>query len=177
LKTSSFASGTHWNEEIREYRERQGRTAYGFPLPCLTINNIPALVGQVTGDRRANEVAAKVLPNEEADKETADVRSELIRSVEVRSKAQRTYLSSFTSMVNCGISNFRVDLDYAYDDVFERDIFIRPIPNPLAVLWDPRASDPTGRDAQYCFVSTAFPRMSSRPASRMRRPARSTPKG
>lgn len=153
LRDLKFASGEHWDSQVREYRERMGTERYGFPLPCLTVNNIPALIGQVTGDRRANEVAVKVLPNEKGDKETADVRSEMIRSIEVRSKAQRIYLSSFGAMVNCGISNFRVDLDYAYDDVFERDIFIRDIPNPLAVLWDPLAADPTGRDAGYCFVT------------------------
>lgn len=152
LNDLRFAAGEHWDEQVRQYRERVGIERYGFPLPCLTVNNIPALIGQVTGDRRANEVAVKVLPNEEGDKETADVRAEIIRSIEVRSKAQRTYLSSFGTMVNCGVSNFRVDLDYAYDDVFERDIFIRPIPNPMAVLWDPQAVDPTGRDADHCFV-------------------------
>lgn len=147
-----FAAGEHWDEQVREYRERMGVERYGFPLPCLTVNNMPALIGQVTGDRRANEVAVKVLPNEDGDREGADVRSEMIRSIEIRSKAQRVFMASFTSMVCCGISNFRVDLDYAYDDVFERDIFIRPIPNPLAVLWDPLAVDPTGRDASHCFV-------------------------
>lgn len=153
-----FAAGEHWDSQVRQYREEMGIAKYGFPLPCLTINTVPQYINQVVGDRRANEVAIKVLPNEEGDKQTADVRSELIRSIEVRSKAQRVYMGTFQSMVNCGISNLRVDLDYAYDDAFERDLFIRDIPNPLAVLWDPRSADPTGRDAEYCFVSETITR-------------------
>jgi len=158
LRDLKFARGEHWDDQVKAYRERLGRELYGFPLPCLTVNNVPAVAAQVTGDRRANEVAIKVLPNEAGDVETADVRSELIRNIEVRSRAQRIYLSSFTSAVYCGMSNFRVDLDYAYDDVFERDIFIRDIPNPLAVLWDPESADATGRDAQYCFVAENMPK-------------------
>jgi hypothetical protein len=159
LKDLQFAAGEHWDAQVREYRERMGIEKYGFPLPCLTINNMPAVVAQVTGDRRANEVSIKILPNEETDKATTDARSEIIRSIEVRSRAQSSvYLPAFSSMVNGGIHNFRVDLDYAYDDVFDRDIFINNIPNPLAVLWDPMAADPTGRDAGYCFVSDKISR-------------------
>jgi hypothetical protein len=153
IRDLKFAAGEHWDDQVRQYREQLGIQKYGFPLPCLTINNIPAIVAQVTGDRMANETAIKVLANEESDKVSADVRSEIIRSIEVRSKAQRVYRQTFQGMVNCGISNFRIDLDYAYDDVFERDLFVRGIPNPLAVLWDPMSADPTGKDAGYCFVA------------------------
>lgn len=145
-----FAAGEQWDDEIREYREAGDRP---FPLPCLTINQIPQFVGQVVGDRRANSTSIKVLPREDGDKDVAEVRSELIRSIEHQSKADRVYTQAFEQAVTCGIGNFRVDLDYAYEDAFERDLFIRSIPNPLAVNWDPMAADPTGRDAGWCFVN------------------------
>lgn len=145
-----FAAGEQWDDEVREYRESSDRP---FPLPCLTINQVPQFVGQVVGDRRANQTSIKVLPREDGDKEVAAVRSELIRSIEHHSKADRVYTQAFEQAVTCGIGNFRVDLDYAYEDAFDRDLFIRGIPNPLAVNWDPMAADPTGRDAGWCFVT------------------------
>lgn len=145
-----FAAGEQWDDEVREYREGGDRP---FPLPCLTINQLPQFIGQVVGDRRANSTTIKVMPREDGDKEVAEVRSELIRSIEHQSKADRIYTQSFEQAVTCGIGNFRVDLDYAYEDAFDRDLFIRGIPNPLAVNWDPMAADPTARDANWCFVT------------------------
>lgn len=144
-----FAAGEQWDERVKNYRESNKP----FPLPCLTINTLPQFVGQVVGDRRANQTSIKVLPRESGDTKVAEVRSELIRSIELQSKANRVYIQAFQQAVTCGIGNFRVDLDYADEDVFERDIFINGIANPLAVLWDPMAQDPTARDAEYCFVA------------------------
>jgi hypothetical protein len=104
------------------------------------------------GDWRANETSIKVLPREDGDSTVAQVRTELIRSIELQSKASRIYASSLGQMAACGISNFRVSVEEAIDNPFLRDIFIRDIPNPLAVWWDPLSHDPTGRDATYCFV-------------------------
>jgi hypothetical protein len=133
---------------------QRGRIRAGlhFPLPCLTINTLPQFIGQVVGDRRANQTSIKVLPRESGDIKIAEIRSELIRSIEIQSKADRVYATTFEAMAACGIANFRVDMDYAYEDAFERDLFIRAIPNPLAVGWDPYSGDPTGRDAAFCFV-------------------------
>ena len=123
------------------------------PRPCLTINTTLSFTKQITGDRLANQISIKVLPREDGDKEVAEIRTEMLRTVEHQSRAQRVYRQAFEQAVMCGIGNFRVDLDYAYDDAFERDVFIRGIPNPLAVIWDPLAADPTGRDAGWCFVA------------------------
>jgi hypothetical protein len=150
LSDLEFAAGEQWDPRVRTYREGSDRP---FPLPCLTINQLPQFIGQVVGDRRANQTSIKVLPREDGDKDVAEVRSELIRSIELQSKADRTYTQSFEQAVTCGMGNFRVDLDYAYEDAFDRDLFIRGIPNPLAVSWDPLAGDPTARDAMWCFVT------------------------
>lgn len=155
LEDLKFAAGEQWDDRVRQYRESGDRP---FPLPCLTINTLPQFIGQVVGDRRANQTSIKVLPRESGDKKVAEVRSELIRSIELQSKAERIYTQSFEQGVTCGIGNFRIDLDYAYEDAFERDLFIRGIPNPLAVMWDPLASDPTARDANWCFVADRITR-------------------
>lgn len=148
LEDLRFAAGEQWDQRVRDYRENSGP----FPLPCLTINTLPQFIGQVIGDRRANQTSIKVLPNDDGDVKIAQVRSEVFRSIELRSKAERVYTNAFDNAVTCGIGNFRIDIDYARDDAFERDIFINPIPNPFAVRWDPLAFDPTGRDAGWCFV-------------------------
>lgn len=151
IEDQKFVAGDQWDSQVRQFRETP-TASRPFPLPCLTINTLPQFVGQVIGDRRANATAIKVLPREDGDVKIAEVRSELIRSIELQSKADRVRAIAFEQQVSCGIGNTRIDLDWAYEDAFDRDLFIRSIPNPLAVLWDPMAAEPTGRDAKYCFV-------------------------
>jgi hypothetical protein len=48
-------------------------------------------------------------------------------------------------------------VEYARDDVFDQDLFIRPIDDAFSVTWDRMSIDPTGRDARRCFVEDGIP--------------------
>lgn len=151
LEDLQFVAGDQWDPTVKAAREAKGR-------PCLTINVLPQFIGQVIGDRRINKTTIKVRPKKDATVEQAEVRSGIIKSIEAYSRAERVYDAACEDQVTCGISNFRIDLDYAENDVFDQDIFIRHIPNPLAVIWDRMSVDPTGRDANHCFVQDIMPR-------------------
>lgn len=144
-----FLAGEQW--DASDVTARNGR-------PCLTINTLPQFVAQVVGDIRINRPAIKARPAEDADVDLASIREGLIRAIEHDSKAQQVYATAGQSQVACGIGNFRVALEYARDDAFERDIRIKPIPDPFAVVWDPSRTEPTGADAGYCFVTDEMPR-------------------
>jgi hypothetical protein len=144
-----FFAGEHWDAD--DLKARAG-------LPCLTINTLPQQVAQVIGDTRINRPSIKARPAEDADKELAEVREGLIRAIEYDSKAQQIYANAGQSQVACGIGNFRVALEYASADVFDRDIRIKAIPNPFAVVWDAALTEPTGADAGHCFVTDELPR-------------------
>lgn len=146
-----FTYVDQWDPDTRMEREAAGR-------PCLTINDLPQFVGQVIGDRRINKTTIKVVPARDGTVQIADTRMGLIKTIEQNSRATRVYDMVCEDQVVCGIGNFMVVLDYAYNDVFNQDIFIRPIPNPLAVIWDRMSYDPTGRDARHCFVIDTIPR-------------------
>ncbi len=138
-----FLAGEQW--ERSDVDARKGR-------PCLMINQLPQFVAQVVGDIRINQPSIKARPAEDADKDLAEVREGLIRAIEHDSKAQQVYATAGTSQVGCGIGNFQVVLQYAADDVFDRDIRIKSIPDPFAVVWDCAMTDPSGADAGHVFV-------------------------
>lgn len=148
LIDKKFAAGQQWDQEVLE--QRAG-------LPCLTINSIPQFVAQLVGDWRESKRGIKILPVEEGDKDVAEIRGDLIRSIETTSRADRVYDSAFESTVQCGEGAFRVAVEYAKDDVFDQDIFIRLIDDALSVVWDRMSVDPTGRDARHCFVDDLIP--------------------
>lgn len=151
LEDLEFVAGKQWDPLVEAARE--GR-------PIITVNTLPQQIGQVIGDRRMNKTAIKVRPTKDATMEMAQARSGLIKSIEHLSRADRVYDSALESQVSCGVGNWRVNLDWADDDAFDQDIFIRLIPNPLAVVWDRYAVDPTGRDAMRCFVQDNVDRKS-----------------
>lgn len=149
LEDKKFAAGEQWDPVVLE--QRQG-------LPCLVINNIPQFTAQLVGDWRESRKAVKVVPSTDEDTDVASVRGDLVRNIEMQSRADRVYDSAFESLVQCGDGAFRVAVEYARDDVFDQDLFIRPIEDALSVVWDRFAMDPTGRDAKRVFVNDRMPK-------------------
>ena len=149
LDDKKFAAGEQWDPIV--LRQREG-------LPCLVINNIPQFTAQIVGDWREARAAIKVIPSNDEDVDVASVRSDIVRSIEAQSRADRVYDSAFESLVQCGDGAYRISVEYARNDVFDQDLFIRPIEDALSVVWDRFSVDPTGRDAKRCFVSDKIPK-------------------
>jgi hypothetical protein len=149
LEDLKFLAGEQWDPDAIALR--QGR-------PMLTINTLPQHVAQVVGDLRINPPAIKVRPSKGGTKDLAEVREGLIRAIEQESDAQGVYISAGTNQTACGIGNFRVGLKYETEDGFDRDITIEHIPNAFAVVWDPKSTERTGKDASWCFVDDEMPR-------------------
>lgn len=143
LDDKKFSAGEQWDPIVLE--QRKG-------LPCLVINNIPQFTAQLVGDWRESRKAIKVVPSNDEDVDVATIRGDLIRSIEMQSRADRVYDSSFESLVQCGDGSFRISVEYAKDDVFDQDIFVRPIEDCLSTVWDRFSVDPTGRDARRAYV-------------------------
>lgn len=148
LEDKKFVAGDQWDAQVLQ--QRQG-------LPNLVINTMPQFTAQLVGDWRENRNAVKVLPGESGDKAIADVRSDLIRSIQTKCRADRVYDNAFESTIQCGDGAFRVAVQYATDDVFDQEIAVLPIDDCLSVVWDRLSIDPTARDAKRCFVEDTMP--------------------
>jgi len=143
LEDAEFVAGEQWPQQVVD--QRRGR-------PCLTINRLPTFVRQVSNEVRLKPPSINILPAEDGDRATAEVLEGLVRSIESRSKAKRIYARAIEDSSRCGMGFWRVDTEYANDETFDLDLVIRPISNPLGVLFDPDMTDPLGADAKFCFV-------------------------
>lgn len=148
LDDKQFAAGEQWDPDVLEHRKG---------LPCLKINTVPQFTAQLVGDWRQSRNAVKVVPAEDGDIEVASIRGDLIRAIELKSRASRVYDAAFESVVQCGDGAFRISVEYSKDDVFDQEIYIRPIDDAMSVVWDRMSIDPTGRDARHCFVDDTIP--------------------
>lgn len=147
MEDLKFLTGDQWPEEAR--REREGDSK-----PVLTINRLPQFVRQVTGDIRRMNPAINVSPaSDDATDETAELIEGLIRHIEYNSDASSVYEQTAESAAACSIGWFRVRHDYESDDSFDQEILIERIRNPFSVYCDPKAEDPTRRDAGYVFIT------------------------
>lgn len=146
-----FLAGEQWDEALARQRIADGK-------PVFTINRLPQYVRQVTGDIRLNPPGIKVRAVDGgADPKTAETYTGLIRNVEAQSNATLAYVTGGENAAACGVGFWRVTYDYRDDSSFEMDLGIERIPSPFACLFDPGAIDPTGRDANWCFVSDLIP--------------------
>ena len=145
-----FAASEQWPDAIKRQRELEGR-------PCLTVNELPQYVRQVTGDMRLNRPSIKVAPAEDGDVAAAEVIEGLIRSIEDQSDATRVYVERLEDACRSNMGFMRVTTKYASDEAFDLDLRIEGIGNPFSVVWDPSAQEPTLRDARYLFVYDDMP--------------------
>ena len=140
-------SGLQWPEEVKRQRERDRR-------PCLTVNRMPTFIRQIVNDARMNKPSIKCHPvDSNADVETAKILNGLIKQIEVNSSADAAYSKAIDDAVSMGFGYFRVDVDFAQDDTFERDIKIERIMNPFSVYRDPRSTAVDSSDWNMCFVT------------------------
>ncbi len=152
LTDLKFRSGEQWPEDLKNEREEAGR-------PCLVIDKINEKVRQVIGDHRQNRQQIKVNPvDDDADTDTADVISGLIRNIEYISHSPSVYTTGLESAVSCGRGFWRIVTRYANDDDFDQEAYLERIANVFSVHWDGLCQDLFFRDARYIFVSQVIGR-------------------
>lgn len=135
-----------WPEESRRQRMDQGR-------PCLTIDQLGPVVRQVVNDCRMNKPEIKVRPvDSHGDPRTAEIISGLIRNIEYTSNADIAYDTAVDYAVSSSRGYMRVVSDYASDDVFDQDLLIRAVPDPMTIIPDPYSTCADSSDWNQCFV-------------------------
>ncbi len=144
-------NGFQWDEQLRKAREIEKR-------PCLTTNKVKQHNRQITNDARQNKPAIRVYAVDSgADKKTAEILNGLIRHIESNSNADTAYDIASEFAVDAGLGYWRVTTDYAADDSFDQELYIRTVPNPLNVYLG-KHTEPDGSDAKRAFVFQDMPK-------------------
>lgn len=152
-----FANGDarnhdQWPEESRSIREIDAK-------PCFTFNIVHQHNLQIINDARQNKMAmvAKATGGG-ASYESAQIYSGLLRHIEYQSNAQNVYTTAVRTQVEGGVGYWRVVADYADEDSFDQDIFIRRVKNPLSVYLDPDCNEADRSDARFGFIFDTLPK-------------------
>jgi hypothetical protein len=141
-----------WPADIARQRREERR-------PALTINRIPSFIRQIVNDSRQNKPQIKVKPvDDNADTETANMLSGLIRNIEKASNADVAYDTAIDFAVSAGFGYIRVDVEYSYDDSFDKHLCIKRVANPLMVYGDPHSTEADSCDWNTSFVVDYMPK-------------------
>jgi hypothetical protein len=140
-----------WPDTLRTARDAVSK-------PCLTINVVRQHNLMIANGLRRNKSSVRVVGvGNGATAESASVFRDLIRRIEYQSQAQASvYAPARKWQVDGGIGWIRVATDYAGDDTFDQEVFLKPVLDPLAVYVDPDCKMHDCSDAKFLF---AFDRM------------------
>ena len=127
-----FVAGDQWPQAVKNAR--------GTTRPMLTINQLPQFVHQVTNPTRTADIAIKASPvDDAADVQIAKIYNGLIKQIEYQSTAKSVYVTGNEHQAMCGIGWWQVVTQYVDDAIFDQEIRIQRIENPLSVFCDPAA--------------------------------------
>lgn len=154
IEDIKFANGDarnlyQWNLAVRQSR------GYGTidERPCLTVNKVRQHCLQIINDAKQNKPSVRVKPiGNGATFEAAQVFEGIVNHIEYISNAQQAYDTASTFQVQGGIGWWRIVTDFANEDSFDQEIFIRRIKDPLTVYMDPDIREVDGSDASFAFV-------------------------
>ena len=138
-----------WTQSAMEVR------GYGTvnERPCLTTNKVRQHNLQIINDAKQNKPSVKVKPvGNGATYDSALVFSSVCEHIEYISNAQQAYDTAVNFQVQGGIGWWRIVTDYAGDDSFDQEIFIRRVKDPLTIYMDPDIREQDGSDAKFAFV-------------------------
>lgn len=135
-----------WPDGLKELRDKEKR-------PCLTLSEFNSFIRQVVNEARANRPSIQVVPADgNADKDTAEIISGLIRNIEVSSDADVAYDTAVDSAVSGGFGYFRINISETSDDNFDKDITIERIADALTVYGDPDSEAADSSDWNCAFI-------------------------
>lgn len=139
-------NGYQWPESMRNQRTDNSR-------PCLTINKTRVHALMVINEAKENRPSVKVnAVGGDASYESAQVYEGVIRHIEYQSNATDAYDTALEFQVKTGIGYWRVMTEYAGDDSFDQELYIRRIRNPMTVYLDPDIKEMDGSDAKFGFI-------------------------
>lgn len=146
-------SGDPWEPEDRKTRKDASR-------PCINHDELNQYVFQFVNNLRQNPRGVKIDPRGNgANDQTAELRQDIIRTVEANSQAKSIYLKACQDMAEGSYGFCRISRRYVLSNpdpkdprFFDQEIVVKPIPNPDSVLYDPDCKEPDWSDAAWCFV-------------------------
>lgn len=145
LEADRFYVGDQWPTNVQENRRLESR-------PCLTLNQLPKYVRQVTNDQRQNRPQIHISPTHDSTVDQAKVWEGMVRHIQVESNADVAYDTACLSQVVKGFGYWQIGTEYEDEKSFNQKVCINPIKNSFSVYIDADAKKYDYSDMMYAFI-------------------------
>jgi len=160
LKFDRALPDDQWPESLRKARAG-GIAPDGSVIaarPCLVISKVDQPVQQVINEARKARLGIIIKPKGNgANKEGAELRQGMIRSIENDSRANIARIWALERAVKCGRGAYRILKTQANDGDFDMDLVVQRIKNQGCVYLDPYAQEPDWSDGEFAFITDDMP--------------------
>jgi len=155
LRCMKFAQGgdNQWDANVLSNYRQQNR-------PTESYNQIPNFTNQVTNDMRMNMAQTSFIPNDDEDKEKAEVMEDLVRAIQATSEGEVAYDAAAYTQVTGGWGYWRYRTEYEDESDPDNDnqvIKVDWIPNPLMVYDDPNCTQQDRLDREWLIHTYDIP--------------------
>lgn len=151
-----------WPDDVKNARAGSTQGIGGLPpvppRPCLTINKLRVPVEQISTEARQARLTLQFAPKGSgATRDTAEAFEDIVRGIQVESRAHLARQWAFDRAIKCGRGFYRILTEYANDGDFDQDIVYKRILNQSCVYLDPAATEPDWSDGEWAFVVEDIP--------------------
>lgn len=107
-----------------------------YDRPRYTFDRTKPLLMKAWGEIADQEIQVNIKPADgSSDKQTATTLAGLYRNIEYQSKAKDIYSTATRRFMTCGFDAVMIEQDWADNDSFSQELFIRSIPNAVDRVW------------------------------------------
>ena len=140
---TSFIMGHQWDHD----EETMLKTYRKIPL---VVNKLATLANSVLGEQMQNTPQLQVVPLDNCDAQTAEIREALVKELIFSSGAKTAYQEAAKQSLLGGFGAYAVLNDYAHENSFDQDIFFTSFKDPTKCYWDISADEINKTDGMHC---------------------------
>lgn len=140
---NEFVLGDQWTPEesdaLKNYKK----------IP-LKFNKLGTMSNGLLGEQQQNTPQLQVVPMENCDDETAELRELIVKNIMFSGNAKTTYQTAAKQSFIGGFGAFAVITDYINDKSFDQDIVYISFKDPTKCYWDASAETESKTDGMHC---------------------------
>lgn len=139
----NFVLGSQWEDKEDELLRK-------FKKVPLQFNKLATLVNSLLGEQQQNTPQLEVVPMDNCDEETAQIRELLVKDIMFASNTKVVYQVAAKQAAIGGFGAFALDTDYIHERSFDLDIKYRYFKDATQCYWDMSAENENKTDGMYC---------------------------
>lgn len=147
----SFVMGTQWEDK----EERLLKTYKKAPL---VFNKLSTLINSLLGEQQQNTPQLEIIPDDNCDVQTAEIRKVLVKEISQNSDANTVYQMAAAQAFIGGFGAACVDTEYENPKTFNQKLVIKSIKDPTKAWWDIGAESPCKTDGMYAGYNVRMSR-------------------